>query len=791
MKKIKGFFKLLVETIKAYKLIGLIAIAALVIGVSLAITSTIIVATHDSTIQYKEEWFYDSTHHWKEPVLDDPDYSIKDKAFHTYGDWVITKEPTEDTKGVKKHACIFCGYEESTEIDMLDHVHVFGEWKIEKQPTEEETGLRVRTCYKNDAKEEEIIPKLPHVHTYSTTWSTDSINHWHQATCGHDLRIDEEEHNMTHFEFDGNSRTKYCTVCGYEISEVVEASFNIILELNAEKTGYLVKGIKEGDSLTIPDFYDGLPVISIEKDAFKDNKELKTVVIGGNVLTIKEGAFSGCDALENILYIGNKEKFDNIVIFEGNDNLDLTNKYLFSQSKPTAEETYWHFEGNNPVLWHVASQGLEYIPNYDEDNNIISYDVKIGDATDKDIIIPEKYKNIDVVCIATEGFKNTDIDSLTILGSKLKKINDRAFESSKIKELIGYSNVEDLGEEVFKDSGIISFILPSFINQIGDGLFKNAKDLNKISLNNVIDKINYSMFEGCSSLKNITIPENVKSIEEKAFKSSGIENLTIPSWLENIGANAFEESNLKTLILPKEIKEYAHDVFKNINNLNTVTYLGNLKDWLNIDFENEYSNPMSSGKEFRLANDNAISSIVFDNEINLIKAYTFYGFNELISLDLTSVKIIGKKAFANTTALNNIILRYSIEDIDKEAFSGSNITNIKYDGTKEEFNNVSINELDLSNITITYLHGPKDILSYDEEYHWYDCIDSNCKRHNKFFNYEEHDHLTEVIKENTTYTKDGILRHICECGHEYETIIPKLSVLEFVKNTDKLKKVKM
>lgn len=35
-----------------------------------------------------------------------------------------------------------------------------------------------------------------HEHTYSTEWSKDATNHWHAATCGHDVKADEAAHTF-------------------------------------------------------------------------------------------------------------------------------------------------------------------------------------------------------------------------------------------------------------------------------------------------------------------------------------------------------------------------------------------------------------------------------------------------------------------------------------------------------------------------------------------------------------------------------------------------------------------
>lgn len=75
-----------------------------------------------------------------------------------------------------------------------------------------------------------------HTHTYADEWSYNDTNHWHEATCGHDLRADEGAHTFETVK-DGIATSSVCTVCGYASSEYV---------LEAERTyltGLVVWGV--------------------------------------------------------------------------------------------------------------------------------------------------------------------------------------------------------------------------------------------------------------------------------------------------------------------------------------------------------------------------------------------------------------------------------------------------------------------------------------------------------------------------------------------------------------------
>ena len=52
----------------------------------------------------------------------------------------------------------------------------------------------------------------------------------------------------------------------------------------------------------------------------------------------------------------------------------------------------------------------------------------------------------------------------------------------------------------------------------------------------------------CDSLRSITLPEGLKTINEDAFRSSGLEEITLPGTLKEVNYDTFEDcANLKTV----------------------------------------------------------------------------------------------------------------------------------------------------------------------------------------------------------------------------------------------------
>ena len=120
-----------------------------------------------------------------------------------------------------------CGHDVKSDLAP----HSFSGWTTSVQPTETTTGLKYRDCTICPYHEEEIIPVTTHTHTYSTTWSYDDNEHWHAATCGHNVRKDVAAHTFDAWIIDtdatataSGSKHRNCQVCPYQQTEVIPAT---------------------------------------------------------------------------------------------------------------------------------------------------------------------------------------------------------------------------------------------------------------------------------------------------------------------------------------------------------------------------------------------------------------------------------------------------------------------------------------------------------------------------------------------------------------------------------------
>lgn len=154
------------------------------------------------THTFAEEWSRDESNHWHAATCE---HDITDsKAEHSFGEWTVTKEATCTENGERKTTCTICGYEKTEVTDKAEHT--FGDWTVTKAATEEAEGSRERSCSVCEYTATEAIEKLAHAHTFAEEWSSDKTNHWHAATCGHDVTDSKAEHSFVN---------EVCTICEY------------------------------------------------------------------------------------------------------------------------------------------------------------------------------------------------------------------------------------------------------------------------------------------------------------------------------------------------------------------------------------------------------------------------------------------------------------------------------------------------------------------------------------------------------------------------------------------------
>ena len=91
-------------------------------------------------------------------------------------------------------------------------------------------------------------------------------------------------------------------------------------------------------------------------------------------------------------------------------------------------------------------------------------------------------------------------------------------------------------------------------------------------------------FNICSSLRAITIPDGVMSIEYRAFFGcQSLTNITIPNSVKSIGTEAFYDcSSLTSIVLPDSVTSIEWWAFCGCKSLTDITFQGTIAQWNKI-----------------------------------------------------------------------------------------------------------------------------------------------------------------------------------------------------------------
>lgn len=383
-------------------------------------------------------------------------------------------------------------------------------------------------------------------HTYSkvvTVPKCDSIGHttYTCTVCGeyYEISIDAAGHSTV----DGDI---YCDDCGVQcLNYRIENSEAIITGRNGQL-----------NSIVIPDTIENCPVTTFEGCIFSMSG-LKSIVISENVQSVGM-AFVECYTVESI-YLPDS----------------VTDVDSFSYCTSLKEIRLPQGITELPTFWHCAFTEID-IP--DSVTSISSYAFQ-GCANLKNVTIP------DGVTVIEEGTFDdcVSLENITLPDS-LMSIGASAFSGcTSLASIDIPNNVTSIGYSAFYGcSSLETVVLPKNLKEC-DSPFANCDFLtfDDIILPDGIEVIPATLYAGLAvSLKSLTLPESVKTIEEQVFVGCAfLESVNLSENIEYIGENAFVNC-----ILLNDITLYNKDIVleKNSIGYSTIIVNGDKKEFLSL-----------------------------------------------------------------------------------------------------------------------------------------------------------------------------------------------------------------
>ena len=258
-------------------------------------------------------------------------------------------------------------------------------------------------------------------------------------------------------------------------------------------------------------------VTDIAAEAFKNYKNLKSIVIPNSVTSIGDGAFENTDIYNN------EDNWENGVLHISNCLIGTNKNRLISSIK---FGDYTIKEGTR-IIANKAFYGCYSLTSITIPNSVTS----IGDW-------------------AFWGCGS--LTSVTI-GNSVTSIGDWAFCSCKSLTSITIPNsVKSIGDNAFMlCCSLTSITIGNSVTSIGAHSFISCHSLTSITIGNSVKDLRVATFKDCKSLISVTIGNSVKSIEQLTFYGcSSLISITIPNSVSKISFGAFEGCDkLDTIII--------------------------------------------------------------------------------------------------------------------------------------------------------------------------------------------------------------------------------------------------
>ncbi|MBG0762057.1 leucine-rich repeat protein, partial [Acholeplasma laidlawii] len=317
--------------------------------------------------------------------------------------------------------------------------------------------------------------------------------------------------------------------------------------------------------------------ISIVSQQFQ-NSSITSIVIPNSVTSIGYWAFDGANSLKSIVIPNSVTSIGSMTFYEA-ESLTI---YAEVSSQPSGWDSSWNFS-NRPVIWGYLETINDGSVAYALSSNGNAYVLElIENPTTTEIIIPRSINGYVVTDIIIDAFRNSSITSI-VIPSSVTSIGYWAFHNTGSLTIYAETSSQPLGwdsswnvsnvsviwgylETINDDS--VAYALSSNGNAYVLGLIENPITTEIIiprSINGhvVTDIINGSFRD--SSIISIVIPNSVKSIGGAAFY--GASSLTTVTFEENseltsIGHYSFYNArSLTSIVIPNSVTSIGYGAF--------------------------------------------------------------------------------------------------------------------------------------------------------------------------------------------------------------------------------------
>lgn len=385
--------------------------------------------------------------------------------------------------------------------------------------------------------------------------------------------------------------------------------------------------------VVIPDVYEGLPVMQIERNAFL-RAEIESVTLPASIRTIKPSAFAQCDNLKS-LYVEDLAAFLAIDFQTDSDN----------------------FCKSNPVR---------------------GADLYVGGELVTELVVPE---GSNVSPFALYGC--TSIVSVTF-SEGVREIGDYAFTKCPALEVLRFSStVESVGRYAFDECTALREVHAADIES-WCGIEFTTRDPGRWMPSNPVYYTKTLLIDG-KPVTDLVIPASVKEVKPFAFHfCETVESVVFEAGVEVISHCAFAFcTSLGEITLPSTVEEawggFIECPIKRVNAADLESYIRMTMNGGLLDTDTELyiggekptsviirSNIKELGSAFN--NCTQLTEVIFEEGIERIGSAAFKNTSITEIVIPEGVVSIGSAAFCDCKQLRRVTLPESLEEIGEGAF---------------------------------------------------------------------------------------------------------------------------
>jgi len=329
-----------------------------------------------------------------------------------------------------------------------------------------------------------------------------------------------------------------------------------------------------------------------------------------------------------------------------------------------------------------------------EDTNAATYSINGNQITVTASTITTSIVRITAFSTFDNTIRATASINISVpLTSDYLNITERVVAGNLIRDVVGMTPLGGQQTELVIPEGITTIATRAFrnaenlecitiastITYIGEDAFEDAVNLSSVIFleGGRLETIGVAAFAGTKSLTHIEIPASVRVIDNWAFSDSALESITFETGtrLNFIGNHAFfYNKNLKEIVIPASVTEFGLGPF-----INTISLTNIQVDEANTSFISYRGILFTRLKGMLIAAPGGfVGDLVVPSQVRRIWCGAFWGAAGLTSIVLPpNLNIIGNQVFVNCIGLTELIIPPSVTDIWDYTFSGTiNITYI-------------------------------------------------------------------------------------------------------------------